>query len=221
MKKLFILVAFLALLFSSCQHPTPPQIPLVEPPASTENPNVVLIQQLTVQWSTNGPDNAGTMAIVVNDDKGENLYAVGMKREGDHPVYVWKSEDSGESWRYAGLITAPDINFKDKDQIYHDFEENAIVSLFACKSDPNNENIILKAVGFGFDETIDDVQWEFRLSFDGGNSWFTLNLPPGWQVKGNVILTDKHHFDLISQGNTLKIFLAAKEVWQTEISLSR
>ena len=177
----------------------------------------ILVPELHIDWETNGPEDAGVMAVTIDDSEGKVIYTVGTG-SGRHVVHVWTSKNSGLSWDYLGLITNPELSFREKEQIYNDLEGTGGLSLFASKRDPANENIIIRSVDYA---SLPLGLWTFLLSVDGGTSWFRLNLPPGWESEGNVILTDKHHFDLISSDGTLKLFLAANTVWQAEISLSQ
>ncbi len=205
-------------------QPTPVP-PVVSTPTQPENPTPK--KNLEVTWKTNGPtDTGGLLAVVVNDNEGKIIYAIGLLPGQFRPDYVWKSSDGGNSWSFLGQFTNPEINFKGKEQIYNNYLNVPVFSgpFFASKRDPNNESIVLRAVQLTIIPTeyapIPPL-WEFHLSLDNGKSWLALNLPPGWKPEGNIILTDDYHFDLISSDGTLKLFLAAGKVWQAEISLPR
>ena len=215
------------------QPPPVVQPPVVVPatPSETQTPDPTKsptpLKNLQVTWKSNGPtDTGGILAVVVDDNQGSIIYAVGLPPGQFHDLHVWVSNDGGNSWSFLGQFTDPEINFKGKEQIYNNYLNVAVYSgpFFVSKCDPNNESIILKAVQLIVVPTENHPNppyWEFRLSLDAGKSWLALNLPPGWKSEGNVILTDKYHFDLISSDGTLKLFLAANTVWQAEISLSQ
>lgn len=184
--------------------------------AAFEKLEPIPLLEIKADWETNGPvEIEGTMAVVINDNKGETIYAVGSLPGQIIRLDVWKSETGGNNWKHIGQFYNPEVGFKNEKQIYQDFTKPVIDILGASKRDPNNENIIWQ----GLWDTL--YSWHFILSFDGGKSWSILNLPPGWQPWGNLFLTDKHHFDLISSDGALKLFLAAGKVWQAEISLSQ
>jgi len=219
---------------STISQPSPVvQPPVVVPttpnetPTQTQTESLDPIKNLQVTWETNGPNDAGGMeAVVVDDNEGKIIYAVGLLPEQFRPDYVWKSSDGGNSWSFLGQFADSEINFKDKEQIYNNYLRGPTYSgpFFVSKRDPNNESFVLQAVPLTLAPTENHPIppfWEFRLSLDGGKSWLALNLPPGWDPEGNILLTDKYHFDLISFDGTLKLFLAADKVWQAEISLSQ
>jgi len=168
------------------------------------------LSEIKPEWKTNGPAEAGSItAVVINDNNGETIYAVGLLPGQFRRLDVWRSENGGSFWKYIGQLLNPEIGFKDEKQI--DRGED----LWTREADPNNENIVWQALAYT------PYQWTFVLSLDGGKSWSTLNLPPGWNYYGNEMLTNKHRFDMISSKGTLKLFLAAEKVWQAEISLPR
>lgn len=231
MKRILVFLIVLLILATtmSCSHSLTPVAPVpspsastppssVEPPVQTEKTTSVttIPQSLEIKWEASGPSDAQSIwAIVIDDCEGKIVYAIGSKPNQLYPVDVWKTEDGGQSWSYTGAITSPDVNFKNKEDLVKEIFAPTISLTWEAKEDLNDQNIVLKPKWL----TVDD--WQFLLSFDGGSSWFELNLPSDWKPQGNQILTERNHFNLVSSNGTLKLFLAAGKVWQAEISLPR
>lgn len=245
MKKISIfLIILLTLVLTSCCQPTPTETPSVEPPASTEEtaaPETSTsaesqISELEVKWKEcELSDNDANRAVVIDDDEGEVVYAIGSIPDNFRDIYVWRTEDGGATWERLGLITDQEIQFKNKEEIYERWFKPAAVTLeWEPKKDPNNPNIILKpemipglvkiedpnnpdVVKYEMMEPPHSLHWIFLLSFDGGQSWSKVNLPPPAENDCFGMLTVK--YDLVSVGGVLKIFFAHSEIWQATISL--
>lgn len=178
----------------------------------------VPIPEIEINWtSTELPQNGNPTAVVIDDNEGNRLYTVGLLPGQIRTLYVWQSTTGGNSWKFIGRLGDLEIGFKNEKQIYEDWVVNAKVSLFETKKDPNNEKIILRPLEY----TTYWGHWVFVLSLDDGKYWLKINFPPGVNPKGNVILTDKYHFDLISSDGVLKLFFAHEKVWRGVISLPK
>jgi len=178
-------------------------------PLPTITPQPTSMAVIEVEWEPIGPAEAdGLVAISIDDKEGKLLYVVGFLP--DKPptaLYVWRTENGGNTWERIGSFNDPAIQFNTKNWVM-DFDIP-----FEPKQDPNNASIIWKPIWLGPDD------WEYHLSVDGGSSWSKLALPSFIEAQGNQALADKVHFDLVSSERTLNLFLVYGTLLRGRISL--
>jgi hypothetical protein len=194
------------------QAEVPPPVPEKEEEQETPEPASLAIQKLHVEWEASGPKEAEYLwGVAVDDDEGNIVYAAGALPETPlGKLDVWKSTDGAESWEFLGRFDELEENFRHKEEMWDDYQ-NCRITVFEEESAHNNPDIILKSEWLGPDD------WRFLLSFNNGNSWYEINLPPSVTVEGTQALTDKNRFELISYDGEVKLFITYHEVWRTTI----
>jgi len=231
--------------FSSVEPPAPTEKPTVTPTLEPTQPSTIN-KSINIEWKSYGPDESEGINAVVIDNIGKTIYAIGSLPEKKYPKDVWKMDFGSQSWQYLGMIDDLEIDlreelrtiiYEDLIRPFHGFtgrrsRDNSFGEVRYDpphenpeKKNPNNSNISIKLIFYDLDNPSPPFEkYKFLLSFNGGESWSELNLPPLYDYDSDRYEVQPfilwHQYNLVSYGDILYLFCAqGGKVYQAVINL--